>query len=65
MDRFGLLMDWSYIVHFMIDGRTRCRIYITYLMINPLRTVAAYMRHGKNNITICKQITVTPSLFNL
>ena len=30
--------------------------------INPLRTVAAYVRHGKNNITICKQIAVTPLL---
>ena len=33
--------------------------------VNPLRIVAAYMRHGKNNITICKQFAVTPSLFNL
>ena len=34
VDRFELLTDWSYIVRFMIDERTRCRIYITYLMIN-------------------------------
>ena len=27
-------------------------------MLNPLRTVAAYMRHGNNNITVCKQIAV-------
>ena len=33
--------------------------------INPLRTVAAYMRHGNNNITICKQIAVTSPLFTL
>ena len=33
--------------------------------INPLRTVAAYMRHGNNNITVCKQIAVTPPLFTL
>ena len=42
VDRFELLTDWSYIVRFMIDERTRCRNYITYLMINcackgPLR----------------------------
>ena len=34
VDRFELLTDWSYIVRFMIDESTRCRIYITYLMIN-------------------------------
>ena len=34
VDRFELLTDWSYIVRFIIDERTRCRIYITYLMIN-------------------------------
>ena len=33
VDHFELLTDWSYIVHFMIDERTRCRICITYLMI--------------------------------
>ena len=30
-----------------------------------LRAVAAYMCHGNNNITIHKQITVTPLLFTL
>ena len=34
VERFELLTDYSYIVRFMIDERTRCRIYITYLMIN-------------------------------
>ena len=34
LDRFELLMDWSYIGRFMIDERTRCRIYISHLMIN-------------------------------
>ena len=34
VDRFELLTDWSYIVCFMIDERTRCRNYITHLMIN-------------------------------
>ena len=34
VDRFELLVNQSYIVHFMIDERNRCKIYITHLMIN-------------------------------
>ena len=36
-----------------------------FMCINPLRTVATYMRHGGNNIATHKQIAVTPPLFNL
>ena len=30
-------------------------------MFNPLRTVVAYMRHGKMEFDTCKQITITSS----
>ena len=33
--------------------------------LDPLRTIATYMHHGNNNITICKQIAVTSLLFTL
>ena len=32
-------------------------------IVNPLRTVAACMCHGNNNITIRKQIAITSPLF--
>ena len=32
VDRFELLMNWSHIVRFMINERTRFKIYITHLI---------------------------------
>ena len=48
-------------VHAACDNVTREQ----YKAINPLRTVAAYMRHGNINITIRKQIAITLPLFTL
>ena len=34
---------------------------LTYIHINPLRTVVPYMYHGNKKFDICKQIAVTLS----
>ena len=36
-----------------------------FILINPLRIIATYTRHGNNHITIRKQFAVTPTLFTV
>ena len=43
VDHFELLTDGSYIVRFMIDDRTRCRIYITHYILYILYIYNIYI----------------------